>query len=143
MKFLNSPAGRQFLIFGVVGTLGFLVDVAVLYALAPWLGWYCGRVLSFWAAATTTWVFNRRFTFSGTRARGAGIWREYGTYLVTMLAGAALNYGAYVAVLHSYAGPYTALLGVAAGSIAGLFANFASARYLVFRARPHSDGATD
>ncbi len=135
-----SPALRQFLIFCVVGTLGFVVDVAVLYALAPWLGWYGGRVLSFWAAATTTWLFNRRFTFSGTRATGSGIWREYGKYLVTMLGGAALNYGAYVAVLHWYHGPYAALLGVAAGSIAGLVANFASARYFVFRARPAATG---
>ncbi|MCS4510487.1 GtrA family protein [Xylophilus ampelinus] len=132
------PALRQFLIFCAVGTLGFVVDAAVLYALAPWLGWYGGRVLSFWAAATTTWLFNRHFTFPGTRATGSGsgIWREYGKYLVTMLGGAALNYGAYVAVLHWYHGPYAALIGVAAGSIAGLVANFASARYVVFRARP-------
>lgn len=64
--------------------------------------------------------------------------REYLQYLSSMLGGAALNYGTYVAVLHyanSTATPYTPLLGVAAGSIAGLFANFLVTRYWVFRHR--------
>ena len=39
--------GREFLSFAVVGAAGFVVDVAVLYLLAPVLGWYGARVLSF------------------------------------------------------------------------------------------------
>ncbi|XAH22849.1 GtrA family protein [Xylophilus sp. GW821-FHT01B05] len=126
---------KQFLIFCVVGTIGFVVDLGVLYGLAPLLGWYGGRVASFWAAATTTWWFNRRITFAAGAAalRGAGIWREYGRYLATMLGGAALNYLAYAATLHWLPGHGGAALGVALGSLAGLSVNFLSARYFVFR----------
>jgi putative flippase GtrA len=124
--------GRQFLSFAVVGAIGFVVDVAVLYLVAPLLGWYGARVVSFLAAATATWALNRRYTF---RRSQASVLREYLGYLVTMLGGAVVNYGAYVLVLHWATGPWAPAAGVALGSCAGLVVNFLSARYLVFRAR--------
>lgn len=129
--------GREFLSFAVVGAAGFVVDVVVLYLLAPLLGWYGARVLSFLAAATATWALNRRYTFSARRANnGSGsVLREYLGYLVTMLGGAVVNYGAYVLVLHEMSGAWAPALGVALGSCAGLVVNFLSARYLVFRAK--------
>ena len=123
---------RQFLSFAVVGAIGFVVDVAVLYLMAPLLGWYGARVLSFLAAATATWALNRRYTF---RRSQASVLREYLGYLGTMLGGAVVNYGAYVLVLHWATGPWAPAAGVALGSCAGLVVNFLSARYLVFRAR--------
>ena len=55
---------EQFLRFGVVGTVGFLVDAAVLLGmLALGLGPYGGRVLSYLAAASTTFALNRAWTF--------------------------------------------------------------------------------
>jgi putative flippase GtrA len=127
--------GREFLSFAAVGAIGLVVDVVVLYLLAPLLGWYVARVVSFLAAATTTWAFNRRYTFAARIAAGGSIWREYFSYLATMAAGAVLNYGAYVLTLHWVEGRWAAALGVAIGSIAGMGANFLSARYLVFRSR--------
>lgn len=124
--------GREFLTFGAVGVAGLAVDVAVLYLLAPWLGWYVARALSFVAAATTTWALNRRYTFT-TRHAGTPLAREYLRYLLTMLGGAAVNYGVYVVTLHWLAGPWAPALGVALGSCAGLALNFLSARHLVFR----------
>lgn len=126
--------GREFLSFAVVGAIGFVVDVAVLYLAAPLLGWYGARVLSFLAAATATWVLNRRYTFSARNA-GNSVLREYLGYMVTMLGGAVVNYGAYVLVLHGFSGPWAPAAGVALGSCAGLVVNFLSARYLVFRAK--------
>ena len=126
--------GREFLSFAVVGAIGFVVDVAVLYLAAPLLGWYGARVVSFLAAATATWALYRRYTFSGRNA-GASVLREYVGYLVTMLGGAVVNYGAYVIVLHWFTGPWAPAAGVALGSCAGLVVNFLSARYLVFRAK--------
>ncbi|RZJ24626.1 MAG: GtrA family protein [Haliea sp.] len=129
---MNLP--RQFLVFCAIGTLGFLVDVTVLYALAPLLGWLAGRIVSFLAAATATWWFNRRFTFAGDAAlRGGQVASQYARYLLSMLGGAAVNYGAYAATLVLVAHPHAPALGVAIGSIAGLGINFLSARYLVFR----------
>ena len=124
--------GKEFLSFAVVGAIGFLVDLGVLYLLAPYLGWYGARVVSFIAAATTTWVCNRHFTFSG-RQSGASLLREYAHYMLTMLAGALVNYTAYVITLHWVGGPLAPALGVAIGSCAGLVVNFLSARHIVFR----------
>jgi len=124
---------REFLSFAAVGVIGLVVDVVVLYLLAPLLGWYAARVVSFLAAATTTWAFTRRYTFAASAAAGRSLWREYLGYLATMAAGAVLNYGAYVLTLHWVEGRWAAALGVALGSLAGMSANFLSARYLVFR----------
>lgn len=130
--------GREFLSFAVGGVIGLVVDVVVLYLLAPLLGWYVARVVSFLAAATTTWAFNRRYTFAASAAAGRSVWREYLSYLATMAAGSVLNYGAYVLTLHWVEGRWAAALGVALGSLAGMSANFLSARYLVFRS--HRNG---
>lgn len=125
---------REFLVFGIVGVIGFAVDVSVLYLAAPALGWYAARVLSFLAAATATWALNRRYTFAA-RQSDTSLGREYLRYLVTMLGGAALNYAAYVATLHWVDGRWAPALGVALGSCAGLTLNFLSARHLVFKAK--------
>ena len=124
--------GKEFLSFAVVGGIGFVVDVGVLYLLAPSLGWYAARVVSFIAAATATWLLNRRFTFRA-RHSGTSIVREYVHYMLTMLAGALVNYTAYVITLHWVGGPLAPALGVAIGSCAGLVVNFLSARHIVFR----------
>ncbi len=134
MRAPPSHAGLQFLRFGVVGVAGLLVDLAVLFLLAPLLGWYAARVLSFLAAATATWGLNRRFTFADAHAAPlTSIGQEYLRYLGSMLGGAVLNYGAYLLVLHWISGSLGATLGVMAGSCAGLFSNFFAARHLVFR----------
>lgn len=125
-------AARSFGWFLVAGLLGLLVDVAVLYLAAPWLGWYAARVLSFLAAATVTWQVNRRYTFADAAPR-ASLLREYLVYLSAMLGGAAVNYAVYVLTLHWLSGTWAAAIGVALGSAAGLVVNFVSARYLVFR----------
>ena len=137
-----EPSGRgQFIRFCLVGAVGFVVDVTVLYAAAGLLGWYAARVLSFMAAVTATWWFNRRFTFAATARdkenSGGGnamsILGEYCKYVGSMLGGAAVNYAAYVLALRLLHGPWAGAAGVAAGSIAGLAVNFCAARFFVFR----------
>jgi putative flippase GtrA len=122
----------QFLRFCVVGVVGLLVDLAVLYATAWALGWYGARVLSFTAAATATWALNRRFTF---QADTASVWQQYLRYMVSMLGGAALNYAAYAATLRWLDVPGQAAVGVAFGSCAGLVSNYLTARHLVFKSQ--------
>jgi len=150
---------RQFLLFCVAGVMGLVVDTGVLYAAAPWLGWYGARLLSFWCAASTTWAFNRRFTFSTSTTPKAEnqasesalpassvshTLAQYLRYLASMLLGGAVNYAIYVATLKGFGmnantawmglalSPWLGVLGVALGSIGGLLFNFASARYFVF-----------
>lgn len=123
---------RALLMFAVVGVIGFVVDVSVLYALAAWLGWYGARIVSFVAAASATWALNRRYTFSAA-ARSRSIAVEYFTYLLAMLGGATVNYGIYALMLYWFPMRGSAAIGVALGSIGGLAVNFLSARYLIFR----------
>ena len=125
----------EFLRFGVVGTIGFIVDTAVLYAgLALGLGLYGGRAVSYLAAATTTWALNRVWTFRG---RGNGrVHQQWALFLLVNLIGFVMNYGTYAALI-AYVPMVAAhpVLGVAAGAIAGMFGNFLLSRQLVFRAK--------
>jgi putative flippase GtrA len=124
----------EFLRFGVVGVAGFVVDAAVLYGmLALGGGLYGGRVVSYVAAASTTWGLNRVWTFRH-RAGGGDVRRQWALFLLVNLVGFALNYGTYAALVAFV--PVVAahpVLGVAAGAIAGMFSNFVFSRQLVFR----------
>jgi len=127
--------GRQAWRFAISGVLGLAVDTAVLYGLmALGLGFAVARVLSFLAAATFTWAFNRRLTFE-TAAHQAPSWREWLHYLAAMAVGGAVNCGVSLGAYHVFdvvrAHPVLAL---ALGSAAGMVLNFLSARHLVFRA---------
>lgn len=122
----------QFLRFGVVGTVGFVVDTAVLYAgLALGLGLYGGRAVSYLAAATTTWALNRAWTFRGQGQ--APVMRQWALFVVVNLVGFAFNYGTYAALVASVAfiAQYP-VIGVAAGSLAGMLGNFLLSRRFVF-----------
>lgn len=122
----------EFFAFCLVGVIGFGFDVGVLYGLAPYFGWYGARGVSFLSAATVTWALNRRYTFR-SRIAAQSMWAEYVTYLITMLGGAAVNYGTYALVLNFLHIAGSAAIGVAFGSGAGLAVNFAAANYLVFK----------
>lgn len=129
----RARTALQFLKFGVVGTIGFVVDTAVLYAgLALGLGLYGGRAVSYLAAATTTWALNRAWTFRG--AGGGPVLRQWAIFVAVNLIGFACNYGTYAALVWSV--PLVAahpVLGVAAGSLAGMVGNFVLSRRFVFR----------
>jgi len=125
---------EQFLRFGMVGTVGFLVDSAVLLGmLALGFGPYGGRVISYVAAASTTFALNRAWTFR-TANRDAPVASQWGRFLLLNLVGFAANYGTYAALIASV--PVVAahpVLGVAAGSVAGMFINFGLSRRFVFK----------
>jgi putative flippase GtrA len=132
-----APLARllgEFLRFGVVGTVGFVVDAAVLMAaialgLGPWLG----RVLSYLLGATTTFGLNRAWTWRSTPRDAVG--RRWAIFLAVNLVGFACNYGTYAALITGV--PLVAanpVLGVAAGSLAGMLGNFFLSRRFVFGA---------
>jgi putative flippase GtrA len=128
----RSRTVLQFLRFGVVGTIGFVVDTAVLYAgLALGLGLYGGRAVSYLAAATTTWALNRAWTFRGQGQ--APVIRQWALFVAINLVGFAFNYGTYAALIATVAfvAQYP-VIGVAAGSLAGMLGNFLLSRRFVF-----------
>jgi putative flippase GtrA len=123
----------QFLRFCVAGTIGFVIDAGILQLLVygTTLSPYPARVISFLAAASATWLLNRRYTFE-VRRRATGA--EWLRYVAFMLLGALTNYGAFVLSITQWELANTRpWLGVAVGSIAGLGVNFFTSRLLVFR----------
>lgn len=131
---MRSDVRAQFRSFAMVGVAGFLVDSGTLYAvMALGAGHYTGRVISFLAAATSTWALNRRFTFHGRQ--DANRLAEWARFLAANSAGGLANYAVYALLVAT--SPLVAaqpVLGVAAGSISGLAVNFTLSRWLVFTA---------
>jgi putative flippase GtrA len=121
----------MFLRFCLVGTLGFFVDSGVLLVVTRTgaLGSMAGRVVSFLAAASVTWVLNRRFTF-----RSRATVKSLLPYVTLTSLGALLNLGIYriwIAALGEAS--VTLVTGVAAGSIAALAFNFLISKHVVFQ----------
>jgi putative flippase GtrA len=122
--------------FGLVGCAGFCVDAGVLYLALYVLGmsYYGGRIISYALAASSTWYMNRRFTFADSRNDSG--FREWARFVALNVFGGAVNYAVYAAYIRAHAGPSQApAIGVALGSIAGMFVNFYLSRWLVFNGR--------
>ena len=124
---------RVLFLFGVSGVIGFIVDSAVLYLLKSSLGLYYARGVSFFCAAFATWLVNRTITFKD-RESGLSKRREFSRYLLLMLGGGLVNYLVYAVLVGrmTVVGDHP-VLGVAAGSVAGMFINLLSSRFLIFR----------
>lgn len=141
MSSLAGLAGRvggltRFLSFAAIGVVGFAVDVTVLDALAAGLDLspFVGRIFSYLAAATTTWVLNRNITFRGDRSDRP--LREWLHFLATNAIGGTVNYLVYSALVGGVAlFAHHLALAVAAGSLAGLAFNYACSARFVFHGR--------
>lgn len=125
---------RQFMQFGVVGTVGFLIDNAFVYTahFLFGLGLILAGILSFFVAATGNWFLNRVWTFRG--ASTGRLHHEWLRYLGTNAIGFVLNRGVYIALITTTAICVVhPVLALAAGSVAGLGVNFVMSRRVVFR----------
>lgn len=122
--------------FGMVGVAGFVVDAGVLtLGLLAGTGPWIGRVLSYVAAATATFGLNRAWTFRDAD-RSRPVARDWSVFLLVNLLGFGCNYGTYAALIAGV--PFVRdapVLGVAAGSLAGMTGNFLLSRRFVFRRR--------
>lgn len=128
-----SALPAQLLRFGVVGTVGFLVDSSVLLVLTHYLAIapLPARVLSFLVAATVTWKLNRHFTFAQT---GSNPLREWGKYLTATATGGALNVLVYKGwISFTDTSTMNLVLGVAIGSIVAMSLNFLISKKLIFK----------
>lgn len=124
----------RFFKFGLIGTLGFVVDSAVLMLCTEMLKLdpYTGRIISYLAAATCTWAGNRFFTFKDRPQASAG--KQWGLFVAVNALGFAINYGTYALLLETVEAVRAfPVWGVAAGAIAGMFFNYAASSRLVFR----------
>jgi putative flippase GtrA len=122
----------QFARFAVIGTLGFVWDVAIVYALAPRLGTTAAGLISYVIVASINWLLNRLWTYRHV-AHGV-MHRQLALFLLANSVGLLLNRGTYLALIATVPLCRTYLvLPVAAGGLLGMFVNFFLSRRLVFR----------
>jgi len=123
----------QLLKFGTVGGLGFLWDAATVYALRPFIGFAAAALAAYFVAASMNWVLNRLWTFRG-HFGDASLLQQWLRFLGANGLGFVLNRS--VVFLLAYSVPLCfrhPILALAAGSLAGMCANFTLSRRLVFR----------
>lgn len=127
---------RRILGFGIVGTIGFLVDGGVLTILSHWYGVnvYLSRVPSFSFATIVTWMLNRVFVFNVDKGGDHNKRHEYTRYFLVQVGGGLLNFGIYSLLLSAFPFLHSIpVIALAAGSIVGMLFNYSGARYWVFR----------
>ena len=122
----------QFLMFGTVGTFGWMIDTCVVYGLRARLGLYGAGLVSYGVAATFTWLFNRLWTFRG---RGTGpVHRQWARFLAVNFVGFTFNRGTYALMVTFVAlCAQQPVFATAAGAVVGMFLNFGLSRAIVFR----------
>ena len=133
-RFLNHPTVLQFLKFGIVGVVGFVVDTAFLYLGIEALG--MGRVaagfFAFPFAVTVTWIGNRLFTFKDHDHEPMA--KQWAKFASVCAVGIVFNRGTYTLMVSLIPFVYDyPVLGLLGGTAAGMFFNFFASKKLVFR----------
>jgi putative flippase GtrA len=123
----------QFLMFGLVGLIGFVIDTATVYALRHAVGLYVAGLIAYFTAATGTWLCNRLWTFRHS-ARTDPWHVQWGRFLTANLGGFAINRGVYFLLVTVWElAARQPVIAVFAGALAGMTLNFNLSRKVVFR----------
>lgn len=132
LEYSKLIKSKEFLLFGLVGCAGFVVDSGVLYALKGTFGIYIARAFSFILAVLTTWFLNKIITFNGS-VSNKPVLNELLRYFLFMISGGTINYLVYWVLTKNSELVYShPVIGVAAGSLAGMVLNYLTSKYLVF-----------
>jgi putative flippase GtrA len=124
---------RLVIFFGLIGTIGFCVDTLILYLLKDMIGLFYARAISFTCSAFITWLLNRNLTFK-KHSSGLHNTQELFFYFVLMLIGGGINYGVYsIIIMNSAFALNNPVIGVAVGSICGMFVNLLTSKLILFK----------
>jgi putative flippase GtrA len=123
----------QFVMFGLVGLVGFVIDTGTVYALRGFVGLYVAGLAAYFTAATGTWICNRLWTFRHV-SRTAPWHVQWWRFLTANLGGFVINRGIYM-LLITFVGVAARepVIAVFAGALAGMTLNFNLSRKMVFR----------
>lgn len=142
MSFTHPPTAShrllRFLKFGVVGSLGFVWDAGSVYGLRPFVGLTAATLIAYFIAATLNWILNRVWTFKGVGHHGHPV-LQWLRFLSANSLGFFLNRGTVYTLFYTF--PLCIqhpVIALAAGSFAGLIANFKLSQKMVFREKPPS-----
>lgn len=135
------PVAYQFAKFAAVGTLNSFVDFGVLNLLIAVFGAAAGlpftafKSVSFLAATTNSYFWNKHWTFHATNQSNAG---EVASFYGIAIAGGIINVGVASLVVNGMGAPEGVSLALWAnvGALAGIFSallwNFVGYKYFVF-----------
>jgi putative flippase GtrA len=123
----------QFVMFGMVGLGGLVIDTGTVYALRHAVGLYVAGLAAYFTAATATWFFNRLWTFR--HQAGTDPWQvQWRRFLTANLGGFVINRGVYMLLVTFVdIAAREPLIAVFAGAVAGVTLNFNLSRKIVFR----------
>ena len=124
----------SFVRFGLVGTVGFVVDAGVLQALVSLADWgpIEARAVSFPVAVLATWLLNRNITFRA--AIDVPAHRSLARYVTVSLAGASMNFIVYTSLVFAssvMAAHPVVPLAIASGI--ALIVNYLGSKFFAFR----------
>ena len=124
---------KLFLRFAMIGTLVFLIEAAILFALTHQLHLEpkLSRCISFVPAVMSAWFLNRQFTFISKKT--LRWYKELMRYIIVNLGGLSSNFTTYLLLLYWFEEAREfPVLALAGGSIAGMLLNFFASKRLVF-----------
>lgn len=124
---------HEFFLFGIAGTIGFVVDATVLHILhfVFQLNLVFSQLLAYFCAVCCTWMINRRLAFVHRVTETK--WTEWSRYLIATGVGAILNNGTYLLVIWQWAlADRYPVVAVALGSLVGMGFNFVATRGWVY-----------
>jgi putative flippase GtrA len=131
---MNMADMHRFMRFGLVGTLGFVVDAGVMQLLVSFAGAGAieARAISIPTAVFATWALNRTFTFGKTADDPA--MRSLVRYAAVSAGGAAVNFIVYSAlVIASSTLAARPMIPLAIASIVALVFNYLGSKHFAFR----------
>jgi putative flippase GtrA len=130
---LKKSHVRELFLFGISGTIAFVVDALVLYLLKSFLGLYIGRAVSFFCGVVTTWLINRNITFK-ERVSGISLFKEFLSYFSLMIFGGIVNFSFYSwLVTHFSLFTQHPVFAVAGGALSGMGVNWINSRFFLFK----------
>jgi len=130
-----GPLRSNLVRFGIVGSLGFVIDASILAALVHGLVWspLVARVVSMAVAVLCTWRLHRHWTFSSGTQRPP--FAQSMMYAAFQALTVCINYFVFsVLVLEGGIWRAYPVLAVAAGAIAGMGLSYLLSRHITFAA---------
>jgi len=124
---------RDLVRFGIVGSLGFVIDLGILAALVHGAGWdpFVARAVAMTIAILCTWLLHRYWTFAAGRMRS--VLPQSLLYGVVQLAGVSVNYSIFsVLVLMGGVWRSHPVLAAAVGSLSAMAITYVLSKRIAF-----------
>jgi putative flippase GtrA len=125
---------REIISFAGVGTVGFVLDAAIVWVLINYaaVSPILAKLMAFPCAVTVTWLLNRNSTFKANQQ--TNYLKEWFLYIQINSIGTLANNLSFIVLVSINTFLYeTPIIAVAIGSISGMFFNYFGSKFWVFK----------